>query len=307
MRQDSPQALLLLFTAKLKGRGARGMIGLQRVFKMMDDDESGSLSLREFGKACKDFRIGISEENVPALFSMFDANGDGTLAYDEFLQAVRGELNPRRLVVVRKAFSKIDASGNGVLELDEVKAAYVSTKHPDVIQGKRSGENVLCEFLETFEAHHNMMNGGVREAPITIEEFTDYYTSVSASIDSDDQFVLVMNNLWGLKGGSAAAAKTGKGWAGEDAKGAAAMKAPQRVEDEDYRNPTYKPQNVLRSGMGSNDNPLNHTTAYYPPVNSASRGSLSNAMYQSPAATTKGLAPTDEVPKAAHAQYRSKP
>ena len=305
MRQDSPQALLGLFKDKLRGRGARGMIGLQRVFKMMDDDESGTLSVREFGKACKDFRIGISEENVPALFALFDANGDGTLAYDEFLQAVRGQLNPKRLMVVRRAFTKIDASGNGILELDEVKAAYSAAKHPDVIQGKRSQENLLCEFLETFEAHHNMSNNGERGAPITIEEFTDYYTSVSASIDSDEQFVLVMNNTWGLKGGSAVVPKHDKGGAGEDARGAAAMKAPQRLEDEDYRNPTYKPQNVLRSGMGSSDNPLNHTRAYYPPVNSASRGGLSSAMYQSPAATTQG-APVDDVPKAAHAQYSNK-
>ena len=93
MRNDSGQALLTLFKDKLKGRGARGIIGLQRIFKIMDDDESGSLSLREFSKACKDFRIGISEENVPALFSMFDANGDGTMSYDEFLYAVRGDLN----------------------------------------------------------------------------------------------------------------------------------------------------------------------------------------------------------------------
>jgi len=275
MRQDSPQALLGLFKDKLKGRGARGMIGLQRVFKMMDDDESGALSLREFGKACKDFRIGISEENVPALFSMFDANGDGTLAYDEFLQAVRGELNPKRLLVVRKAFNKIDQSGNGLLEIEEVRGAYTASKHPDVIQGKRSQENVLCEFLETFEAHHNMLNNQVREAPITIESFTDYYTSISASIDSDDQFLLVMNNSWGLKGDSAASKKQDKGRGGEGAKGAAAMKAAQRLDDEDYTNPAYKPQNVLRSGMGSSDNPLNHTKAYYPPVNTASRGGLS--------------------------------
>jgi len=68
MRHDSPQALLALFKDKLKARGARGMVGLQRIFKIMDDDESGTLSQREFSKACKDFKIGISEENVPALF-----------------------------------------------------------------------------------------------------------------------------------------------------------------------------------------------------------------------------------------------
>ena len=44
----------------LAKRGARGMIGLQRIFKIMDDDHSGTLSIQEFWKACKDFRIKIS-------------------------------------------------------------------------------------------------------------------------------------------------------------------------------------------------------------------------------------------------------
>lgn len=51
----------------------------------MDDDESGTLSQREFAKACKDFKIGISDENVPVLFNLFDVNGDGVISYHEFL------------------------------------------------------------------------------------------------------------------------------------------------------------------------------------------------------------------------------
>ena len=100
LRHDSPQSLLKLFKDKLRSRGSRGMIGLQRIFKIMDDDESGSLSLREFTKACKDFRIGISDENIPALFSLFDTNGDETMSYSEFLYAVRGEMNNTRISIV---------------------------------------------------------------------------------------------------------------------------------------------------------------------------------------------------------------
>lgn len=57
------------------------MIGLKRLFAIMDDDGTQSLSLPEFVKAVKDFRIGISEENVPILFQRFDTNGDGTLNF----------------------------------------------------------------------------------------------------------------------------------------------------------------------------------------------------------------------------------
>jgi Ca2+-binding EF-hand superfamily protein len=39
-RGDNPAALLALFKDKLKARGARGMVGLKRLFNMMDDDGS---------------------------------------------------------------------------------------------------------------------------------------------------------------------------------------------------------------------------------------------------------------------------
>ena len=62
----------------------------------MDDDTSRTLSEYEFGKACRDFKTGISEENVPILFNMFDINRDGVLSIDEFIMAVRGEMNEKR-------------------------------------------------------------------------------------------------------------------------------------------------------------------------------------------------------------------
>ena len=31
--------------------------------------------------------------------------------------------------------------------------------HPDVKSGKRTEDEVLTEFIETFELHHNILNG----------------------------------------------------------------------------------------------------------------------------------------------------
>ena len=70
----------------------------------MDDDNSKTLSEQEFAKACRDFKTGISEENIPTLFNAFDTNRDGTLNIDEFLMAIRGELSPKRLALVEQAF-----------------------------------------------------------------------------------------------------------------------------------------------------------------------------------------------------------
>ena len=36
-------------------RGGRGMVGMRRQFKIMDDNNSGSLDINEFRKGIKDF------------------------------------------------------------------------------------------------------------------------------------------------------------------------------------------------------------------------------------------------------------
>lgn len=97
----TPEQLVTLFRDKMKARGARGIIGIQRLFKIIDDDGSRSLSLPEFTKACKDFKIGIGEDNMPTLFAYFDSNRDGCLNIDEFMMAIRGELNEKRLNLVK--------------------------------------------------------------------------------------------------------------------------------------------------------------------------------------------------------------
>lgn len=59
--------------------------------------------------------------------------------------------------------------------------------------GKRTEDDILGEFLETFEMHHNL-KGGIRDQNVTREEFLEYYNNVSANIDNDQYFELMIVN-----------------------------------------------------------------------------------------------------------------
>jgi Ca2+-binding EF-hand superfamily protein len=85
--------LVELFRDKVKSRGARGIIGLQRVFKIVDDNNSKTLDIYEFSKVVKDYRIEMSEDEVKKLFTLFDRNGDQSINYDEFLREIVGGMN----------------------------------------------------------------------------------------------------------------------------------------------------------------------------------------------------------------------
>ena len=56
---------------------------------MIDDDRSGQVDAAEFKKAIKEFKIGLEDTDIDALFTTFDADHSGQIHYDEFLRAVR--------------------------------------------------------------------------------------------------------------------------------------------------------------------------------------------------------------------------
>lgn len=84
------------FRDKLKSRGGRGLIGLRRQFKIMDDNNSGSLDLYEFKKGIKDFQIDVDPKDIDGLFKAFDIDGSGQISFDEFIRVVVGPMNQFR-------------------------------------------------------------------------------------------------------------------------------------------------------------------------------------------------------------------
>ena len=38
--------------------------------------------------------------------------------------------------------------------MSDLKGVYNASNHPDVKAGKKTEDEILCEFLDTFEMHH---------------------------------------------------------------------------------------------------------------------------------------------------------
>jgi len=65
-------------------------------------------------------------------------------------------MNSFRKSLVVQAFKKMDRDGSGIINADDLKGIYNARNHPDVRQGKKTEEEVLVDFLETFEMSHEM-------------------------------------------------------------------------------------------------------------------------------------------------------
>ena len=143
----------------------------------------------------------LSPSEFERIFKYFDKNNDGKLSYDEFLRGVRGDMNANRKQFVAIAFKKLDKTGNGIVDIQDLVNTYDVSFHPKYKSGEMSKNDILNEFMAQWDTV-------VKDGKVTLEEFEEYYNDVSASIDEDDYFELMMRNAWHIAGGEGQTANT---------------------------------------------------------------------------------------------------
>ncbi len=65
-------------------------------------------------------------------------------------------MNEFRRNLVHQAFEVIDADHSGELTIEDLKGKYDARNHPEVKAGKKSEDQVLHEFLKTFESVYDL-------------------------------------------------------------------------------------------------------------------------------------------------------
>lgn len=87
----------------------------------------------------------------------------------------------------------MDREGSNTIDPEQLLTHFDPTRHPDVLTGLRSGDEILKEFLDTFDV------GGEQVGKITRDEFVTYYTNICAAINDDAYFELILRKCWHLK------------------------------------------------------------------------------------------------------------
>ena len=182
---------------RIKSRGIRCIISLENNFRALDEDNSQTIDFDAFEKTSQDFRFGINFDELKKLFNFFDKEGNGRIDYDEIIRLIRGQMSNFRKNLVEDIFETFKPNQDGNVPINKVNKLFIPENHPDVLSGKRNPEEVYQEFLDTFEGNHNYLNGDEAQfGNVDIDEFCDYYDSVSMLIDRDEDFEDMLRGVW---------------------------------------------------------------------------------------------------------------
>mmetsp|Transcript_24682 Transcript_24682/g.53878 ORF Transcript_24682/g.53878 Transcript_24682/m.53878 type:complete len:930 (+) Transcript_24682:237-3026(+) len=106
------------------------VVGLLNIFKSMDTDSNGTVTLKEFEAALHAKGINLPEKQTKALLDRADLNRDGVIDYEEFLAATVHHLRLEKEELLWRAFKEFDKDGSGFITEDELAQAlaYQGTK-----------------------------------------------------------------------------------------------------------------------------------------------------------------------------------
>jgi Ca2+-binding EF-hand superfamily protein len=190
----TPDEVSEKFCKVVFARSGGGILGLARNFRIIDSDRSGTLTMAEFKTAMTKFRVGLNPEELKILFEHYDRDNSGTLEFDEFLKGLRSRLSEQRRALSEQAFTVMDTDGSGEIDFEDLKDKYDTSHHPKVKSGEMTKKEAIDEFIKMFEGDKGDMNSSV-----TKQEWMDYHAGISANIDTDDEFGMLMAKNWGIE------------------------------------------------------------------------------------------------------------
>eukprot|EP01063_Lacrimia_lanifica_P031469 TRINITY_DN5195_c0_g1_i1.p1 TRINITY_DN5195_c0_g1~~TRINITY_DN5195_c0_g1_i1.p1 ORF type:complete len:300 (+),score=117.52 TRINITY_DN5195_c0_g1_i1:61-960(+) len=193
--------ILNLVRERILARGGKnGVRSVTRILRLMDDNGDRNLDREELRTGMRDYGIDMNDDELDIVMHHFDSDDSQKISVTEFLVGLRGKMSPERIQVVKLAFTRLDKSGDRSVTMRELMNVYHTEEHPDVLSGEKTAEEVLAEFAADWDR-----NG---DAVITEQEFINYYKDISAGIDDDAYFELMLRNAWHLAGGVGQAANT---------------------------------------------------------------------------------------------------
>ena len=153
------------------------------------------ISINDLYNIFQDMRINIPFDELKIVFNSANKNDSEIISTERLINIIKGNLNEQRKLYIEQIFSKIDKEQAKKISINVLKNMFNSKKHPEVINGLKSEEEIFEQFclsLDLFCELYNIPKNG----DISYDNFIEYYSYISASIPDEVYFEDMINGVW---------------------------------------------------------------------------------------------------------------
>eukprot|EP01064_Diplonema_japonicum_P020715 TRINITY_DN302_c1_g1_i2.p1 TRINITY_DN302_c1_g1~~TRINITY_DN302_c1_g1_i2.p1 ORF type:complete len:723 (+),score=190.54 TRINITY_DN302_c1_g1_i2:180-2171(+) len=183
--EEEVEYLLQKLNRELITRQVNGIVQ----FRMRCEDaaKDGDLTMHALGGVVRDMLTAsqVPDLEVEILFNAHSSDGEA-LDLEPFMASVRGYLPPAREEIIRQTWKKIDVEDRDEVNSDTFLAAFKPELLPDVQCGRVTASDAYSEIVNYLDLERYEM--------VSKDSFYSYWADVSASVDTDKNFTLVMWN-----------------------------------------------------------------------------------------------------------------
>ncbi|MCQ2820355.1 MAG: EF-hand domain-containing protein [archaeon] len=168
---------------------------LAQKIKSNEDQLRKIISFEDLKKSFDEISLNVDPKSLYEFFMMMDTSDEGTISTFEFLRLLRGNLDENRKMLIVQKFANLDSERKGFCDVELIKQKFNPNNHPEVLNGRKSPEEVYGEFCFMLDVFLGKIKGGETEI-ISFDDFIEFYHGISASIPFDGLFEEMINGVW---------------------------------------------------------------------------------------------------------------
>ena len=190
--------LLQILRAKINTNNGITYYSLAHHLKSSEDKTTNTTNLETLLSTIKLLQLDINPDDIINFYACLDYTQSGKVSTDEILRVIVGEISERRKISIISKFGEMDKNKTGYLPILFLKKVYNAKYHPDCFLRKKPENEVIDEFMFTFEVFC-YLKGLANDQEISYKDFVEYYTPISASIESDNYFDDILLGSWNIE------------------------------------------------------------------------------------------------------------
>jgi len=168
-----------------------------KYLKTNEEPISHKISIEDLSVAIQELHLNISYDEMHEFFNNLDVEKTGRIPTNDVINIIKGTLNDKRKSYINSIFSKIDTDKEGKIKANDFKILFNARNHPDVLEGKKTEQEIYNQFCYTIDVYIRVNN--ILDNSLNNDQFIDYYSGISPSIKTDDDFKNILGKVWNIE------------------------------------------------------------------------------------------------------------